>query len=190
MRRVLLESPYKGKDWNETFEKVGYAETCAHDSVLRGEAPYASHLFFTRFLDDKILRERELGIEAGLLWGECAEASVVYIDRGVSDGMKRGIRGARELGRPVEYRSLYVDLLLVEDSLEEEVSVSGGEGETRERTTTIQTYICDQGHYGSSVCGECGHDLGELIPAPSCCPNCKVRLVPTKPTFNQCGSDF
>ena len=30
--------------------------------------------------------ERELGISAGLIWGACAEATVVYTDRGISKG--------------------------------------------------------------------------------------------------------
>jgi hypothetical protein len=58
-------------------------------------------------LDDKIPEERELGIESGLAWGRCADLTAVYTDLGTSEGMKRGIMHARELGRPVEYRSLY-----------------------------------------------------------------------------------
>jgi hypothetical protein len=117
MRRVLLESPYKGKDWSEVEENLRYARSCMHDALARGEAPFASHLLYTQegVLDDKVPEDRERGITAGLLWGECAELTVVYIDRGIGEGMKRGIRRARELGRPVEYRSLYGNLLPTED---------------------------------------------------------------------------
>lgn len=116
-RRVLLESPYKGTDWEQTEENIRYARECAHDCFVRGEAPFASHLLYTQegVLDDRVPGERELGIAAGLLWGECAEATVVYVDRGMYEGMKRGIRSARELGRPVEYRSLYGNPLPTED---------------------------------------------------------------------------
>ena len=119
MRRVLLESPYKGYDWRDVEENLRYARACMHNCLLRGEAPYASHLLLTQegILDDKIPNERALGIEAGLLWGECAETSVVYIDRGIGEGMKKGIRRARELGRPVLYRSLYGNPLPTEDPL-------------------------------------------------------------------------
>lgn len=48
--------------------------------------------------------ERNWGIAAGLAWSEVAEAHVVYVDRGISPGMQRGIDRARALGREVELR--------------------------------------------------------------------------------------
>ena len=58
--------------------------------------------------------ERELGIAAGLAWLPVAHATVVYTDRGISPGMHRGIRAARLLGIPIEWRSVTGDG--VEDS--------------------------------------------------------------------------
>ncbi len=111
MRRVVLESPYAGRGTDmagETEKNVNYARACLHDCIMRGEAPIASHLLYTQpgVLNDDDPAERKLGIEAGLLWGQLAEASVVYVDRGVSKGMKFGITRARKENRPVEYRSL------------------------------------------------------------------------------------
>jgi hypothetical protein len=63
-----------------------------------------SHLLYTRVLEDAVPEERELGIEAGLTWAAVAEATVVYMDRGLSPGMKYGIKHAQNAGRPVEYR--------------------------------------------------------------------------------------
>jgi hypothetical protein len=34
--------------------------------------------------------ERARGISAGLVWGEVADATVVYVDRGISGGMRQG----------------------------------------------------------------------------------------------------
>ena len=104
MKRVLIESPYAG----DVEGNVAYARACVLDSLRRGEAPYASHLFFTQpgLLDDCDGQERALGIEAGLAWGAAAELTVVYADRGVSGGMRAGIERAELEGRPVEYRSL------------------------------------------------------------------------------------
>jgi hypothetical protein len=104
MKRVILESPFAG-DVNSNIE---YARKCVRDSVLRGESPIASHLLFTQpgILNDDILDERNLGIEAGLAWRVVAEASVVYTDRGISTGMKYGIKAAQEQGLPIEYRSI------------------------------------------------------------------------------------
>jgi hypothetical protein len=74
---------------------------------MRNESPFASHLLYTLpgVLRDGIAHERDLGIRAGL---ECtqAQATVVYIDRGISAGMRRGIEAAKKAGRPVEKRSL------------------------------------------------------------------------------------
>ena len=58
-------------------------------------------------LDDANKHERRRGIEAGLRIGQLADRTVVYTDRGISPGMKQGIKRAEDEGRPVEYRSLY-----------------------------------------------------------------------------------
>jgi len=105
---VLIESPFKGADYNETRDNILYARACVHDSISRGEAPYASHLFFTQagILNDKIEEERMMGIDAGLAWGANAELSAFYIDRGISGGMEYGMASAKKIGRPIEERSL------------------------------------------------------------------------------------
>lgn len=101
---VLLESPYAG----DVETNVAYAKRCMKESLLLGEAPFASHLLYTQagILDDKNEDERHIGISAGLAWGLLAKLTVVYIDLGLSEGMKRGIRSAKAAGRPVEYRKL------------------------------------------------------------------------------------
>ena len=118
-RLVIIESPYRGVNYSELEQNIAYARAAMRDSLSRGEAPYASHLLYTQegILDDKVPTERERGIAAGLAWGRCAETTAVYIDRGIFEGMKRGIAEARALGRPVEYRSLYGNPLPAEDPL-------------------------------------------------------------------------
>lgn len=105
MRRVIIESPFAGNVWTRWRNRV-YARKCLRDSCLRGEAPLASHLLYTQALDDGDKHERRMGIEAGLIWGVVADATVVYIDRGISRGMVTGIERAAREGRAVEYRSL------------------------------------------------------------------------------------
>lgn len=107
-RRVILESPFAGPDPAAVEANVAYARRALGDSLSRGEAPIASHLLLTQdgVLDDTVPAERELGINAGLAWRRVAEGSVVYIDRGVSRGMKYGVEAARKAGLAVDTRSL------------------------------------------------------------------------------------
>lgn len=78
------------------------------DCFKRGEFPFASHLLYTQrgILRDSNADERILGIKAGLIWGKHAQKTVVYTDRGISEGMKYGIQEAHKQNRPVEYRTL------------------------------------------------------------------------------------
>lgn len=105
MKRVILESPYAGN----VEDNVAYARACVRDSLLRGEAPIASHLLYTQpgVLDDNEPEDRKLGINAGLAWGRVAELTVVYVDLGVTLGMQHGIHRAKEENRPVEHRSIW-----------------------------------------------------------------------------------
>jgi len=70
MRRVIVESPYKGNLIQRWFNRR-YARACLHDCLRRGEAPFASHLLYTQpgVLRDGVALEREQGIRAGLAWG-------------------------------------------------------------------------------------------------------------------------
>lgn len=104
MKLVLIESPYAG----DIARNVAYAKAAVRDCLARGEAPYASHLFFTQegLLRDDVPEERKQGIEAGLAWGAKADLTAVYMDHGITEGMKLGIERARVEGRPVEERSI------------------------------------------------------------------------------------
>lgn len=104
MIRVLVESPYAG----DVETNLRYLRACMADCFKRGEAPFASHGLYTQpgVLDDTIPDEREIGIEAGLIWGNAADLTACYTDLGFSSGMKYGIARAEQIGRPIEYRQL------------------------------------------------------------------------------------
>jgi hypothetical protein len=104
MRLVIIESPYAG----DVERNVEYARKCVRDSLMRGEAPIASHLLYTQpgILDDNVYSERWKGITAGLAWGVLADLCAVYQDNGISEGMKYGINRAVDSKMPVEYRNL------------------------------------------------------------------------------------
>jgi hypothetical protein len=104
LRLVILESPFSG----DTARNIDYAKRCVRDSLLRGESPIASHLLYTQqgILNDLDPSERQHGIDAGLAWVKVSDATVVYIDLGISPGMQQGINAAQHFGKPVEYRQI------------------------------------------------------------------------------------
>lgn len=106
MRKVIVETPFKAKNQADQERNRRYLFDAMRDCFIRDEAPFASHRLYTECLDDGDPAERSLGIEAGLVWGACADATVVYDDLGISSGMVLGIKRAQEQGRPVEYRYL------------------------------------------------------------------------------------
>jgi hypothetical protein len=124
MRPVIIESPYSSGTPVSIPEVVArnerYLNACLRDSLLRGEAPYASHGLYTRsgVLDDTVAEERKHGMEAGWRWLEVMYRaglasgtegqglSAVYLDLGMSSGMERGIIKAHALGVEVNERRL------------------------------------------------------------------------------------
>lgn len=101
---VIIESPYAG----DVEANIEYARRCIKDSLMRGEAPIASHLLYTQdgILDDTKPHEREMGISAGHEWMRRAELLAVYVDRGISKGMVQGIHAAERARLRIESRSI------------------------------------------------------------------------------------
>jgi len=108
-KRVIVETPYKARTKKGLRENIQFARDCARDClVVYCEAPFLSHLLYTQagILDDNNPQERQDGIDAGMAWGAAAEATVVYLDRGVSTGMLYGAKNAQNSHRPVICRNL------------------------------------------------------------------------------------
>lgn len=103
MIRVIIESPFAG----DRSRNEKYLAACVRDCLHRGESPYASHAFFTQFLEDEIEKERELGIRAGLEWAKVAEKVVFYTDYGMSPGMTFALNVHAAENRIIEYRQLF-----------------------------------------------------------------------------------
>lgn len=110
MKRVVIESPLSPSNGLSFEANIAYAKVCGLDCIRRGEAPYASHLLMTQFLDDAVPEDRKVGMEAGFAWGTAGELVAVYEDHGVSSGMLAGIELAKERGQTIERRKLPPDL--------------------------------------------------------------------------------
>jgi hypothetical protein len=104
MKRVVLESPYQG----DLVRNIAYAKACVRDSLLRKEAPIASHLLYPQagILHEEHPEERALGIAAGLAWLPGAELMALYTDYGMSPGMEAAEQAAKQAGIPVERREI------------------------------------------------------------------------------------
>ena len=107
-RLVVIETPYAAPTPEGIEANLAYLRACLADSLRRNEAPFASHAQYTQpgVLDDNAPDERELGMLAGFAWGDMADVRVCYVDKGVSPGMARAINRSKQLGQPVEYRTL------------------------------------------------------------------------------------
>lgn len=108
MKLVVIESPLSAPTREEIEINKDYAKRAMMDSLMMGEAPYASHLLFDQpgLLNDLETEPRDLGIRAGFAWGEKADLVAVYTDLGISDGMRRGIERAQDQQQPIQYRSI------------------------------------------------------------------------------------
>lgn len=101
---AIIESPFAG----DIETNLRYARAAVRDSLLRGEAPYASHLLYPQagILRDDVPEERMLGITAGFAFREFAQITAVYVDRGISKGMQLGIEDAKQRGHRIEMRQV------------------------------------------------------------------------------------
>ena len=102
--RVVVESPFAG----DTERHIRYARRAVRDSLLRGEAPIASHLLHTQpgILDDDDHAQRGMGLMAGWAWIGSANLLAVYADLGISAGMQDGVELASRFGVPIEFRTI------------------------------------------------------------------------------------
>lgn len=103
MRPVVVESPLGGPYLESNWL---YAQACMKDSLMRGEAPYLSHLLYPQVLDDHTPEHRELGMKAGVVVSkrllDNGAGHVYYVDL----GMSRGMQAAQEWGYQIEIRLL------------------------------------------------------------------------------------
>ena len=74
MKRIFLCSRYAGNTANN--ETV--AERLCRKAIEAGHAPFAPHLLYPRFLDDRNVSERELGITCGLTFMAVCDEVWVY----------------------------------------------------------------------------------------------------------------
>ena len=105
---VYVASPLSAPDPDTAALHRAYALAAMDDSLRRMEAPVLPHVMYPLVLDDDDPEGRAAGMEAGMALLDASELVAVYIDRGISRGMRAEIDRANAIGRPVVYRSLIV----------------------------------------------------------------------------------
>lgn len=102
MITVCIESPLAG----DIETNTAYARACLFYCLQRDVAPFASHLLYTQVLDDQSQDDLKRGMKAGFAMGDQCDERWVFIDRGVSSGMKAAITRAERLRQPTYEKSL------------------------------------------------------------------------------------
>jgi len=99
---VYIASPDSG----DVAADVAYAHACLRHALSIGEAPVLPQLLYAQVLDDQVPNERKAGMAAGQALVQVCDEVVLYVDRGISDGMKRARKRAENLVIPVTERHL------------------------------------------------------------------------------------
>ncbi len=106
MALVVICSPLRNDDPDEVERNRVYAREAMRNSMLRGEAPFVSHLLYPQILEDSIPEERAAAKIATEQVIMRADRLAVYIDRGISDGMREEIRVASVSNTRVVFRTM------------------------------------------------------------------------------------
>lgn len=92
---VFISSPFGNDPEGNTKRARQYCRF----AVEKGVTPYAPHLLFPQFMEDRMERERALQMGLEML-RRCDE---VWCFGGISSGMRTEIAEAKKLGIPIRY---------------------------------------------------------------------------------------
>jgi hypothetical protein len=118
MKIVIVESPFKPSDdtvarYRGQYSRAEllrqnlvYARLCLLNALGRGESPLVSHLLYTQVWGESN-DLREAGIKAGIEMYQRADQAALYVDLGVSEGMKEGQAHAQLIGVDTSRRLLF-----------------------------------------------------------------------------------
>lgn len=105
-KTVLLVTPFMAEDLAKGASYARFAMRAVQDSLSKNEAPLASHLLFYEVLNTNNQIERDLGLICQLSWVKDCDLVAVYIDRGMTDAMKKVTAVAQLRNKKIEYRTI------------------------------------------------------------------------------------
>lgn len=94
---VYICSPYRAATEEQFTRQLEYTKAIAKEVVLVGHDVIVPHLYYTRFLDDKIQEERELGISSATNLIDVCDLMLINTRYGISEGMKQEILHADDM---------------------------------------------------------------------------------------------
>lgn len=114
--KVIVESAFRGSAQYSLETNVEFAERLCARAIRDGFNPFASHLFYTRFLDDFDIADRATGMGLGLEWGVHAQQVWICIREGEipSTGMLWAISRYLQLDKHVQLQLCHPDGELIE----------------------------------------------------------------------------
>ena len=92
----IVESPFRARTAHEFKKHIQYRNRCIKFCIDGGFVPLASHMMYTKVLDDNIPAERDLGISLGYELYRVASMVFFFTDLGVSEGMQKAQEFNRE----------------------------------------------------------------------------------------------
>lgn len=88
-------SPYRG-NLLKRFRNIQYAKHLTKTAIKLGYAPVTPHLYLTKALNDKIPKERQQGLKAGLEILNSCSTIIIGTRFGISAGMTAEIKAAQK----------------------------------------------------------------------------------------------
>lgn len=101
MKLIYVCSPYRGATRKAVKKNIQRARSYCRLVIQQGGIPFAPHLLFTQFLDDKNPRHRRLGFSLGTEMLERCDELWVFGEP--SSGMAGEIFYARNYGLPIRW---------------------------------------------------------------------------------------
>ena len=83
---------------------IEYAKELTREILLRGDAAITVHLYMTQCLSEENEKERNIGLTAGMDILRRCDGIIVGEKFGISEGMSKEIRCAKDGNMTIEYR--------------------------------------------------------------------------------------
>lgn len=103
-KTIGICSPYHAGSEKILKRNIEYAKELTREILLRGDAAITVHLYMTQCLSEENEKERNIGLTAGMDILRRCDGIIVGEKFGISEGMSKEIRCAKDGNMTIEYR--------------------------------------------------------------------------------------